>query len=165
MTLRTLRLNRPDLEAKGFEINNNLFFKSEEQAQEHILWQFQQKPFGNETFGFRLVMRNLRSHERWQERLSDEELLSLNLKVTDFQIVEDDVPSSDKWDIVDLGEREVKELLPLDDEDLSLDNLVTVKTGKTEHLFEVRLDGETMGTFSTRESAQKFIDNFDWEDE
>lgn len=156
-----LKLNRPDLEEKGLKINN-LFFKSVAQAQEHILWQFQQKPFGNETFGFCLVMRN---HERWQERLSDEELLSLNLKVTDFQIVEDDVPSSDKWDIVDVGEREVKELLPLNDEEASLDNLVTVKTGKTEHLFEVRFDGETMGTFSTRESAQKFIDNFDWEDE
>lgn len=158
----TLRLNRPDLEVKGLKINNNLFFKSEEEAQEHILWQFQQKPFGSETFGFRLVMRN---HERWQERLSDEELLSLNLKVTDFQIIEDDVPSSDKWDIIDLGVEEVKELLPLDDEDASLDNLVMVKTGKTEHLFEVRFDGEKMGTFSTHEGAQKFIDNFDWEDE
>lgn len=160
--MKKIILNRPDLIAKGLGVDNNILLRNEQDGIDHILWQFQQKPFGSETFGFRLVMRN---HEQWQERLSDEELLSLNLKVTDFQIVEDDVPSSDKWDIVDLGKREVKELLPLDDEDASLDNLVTVKTGKTEHLFEVRFDGEKMGTFSTRESAQKFIDNFDWEDE
>lgn len=160
--MKKIILNRPDLIAKGLGVDNNILLISEQDGIDHILWQFQQKPFGSETFGFRLVMRN---HEQWQERLSDEELLSLNLKVTDFQIVEDDVLSSDKWDIVDLGKREVKELLPLDDEDASLDNLVTVKTGKTEPLFEVRFDGEKMGTFSTRESAQKFIDNFDWEDE